>query len=102
MITREELIEVMATAMLNAYDYSNQPGTRLCARLAIAAIEAAGCVVVPREPTPKMISAWCRGLPHPEQCQMALANGDSAQFDEIYHGYKEQIAASPFAPKDKP
>lgn len=92
MNTREELIALLGLAL----------GGRMVALRVIDAIEAASCVVVPREPTQKMIAAWCRGLPHPEQCSMAVRDGDSDQFNEIYHGYKEMIAASPFAPETKP
>ncbi len=70
MMTRDELIEAMARAVCGAEvdDWNReQPGGDLLpaygplATAALAAIEAAGCVVAPREPTREMVEAGrCR------------------------------------------
>ena len=68
-MTRDELVEIMARHMCCRFggcgaDAVNGP--EICmseawanhAEIALAAIEAAGLVVVPRVPTPDMVIAW--------------------------------------------
>lgn len=95
---RDMLIEAMARAI---YEKRNGFGCKAWSRLpqlhhapykqdataALAAIEAAGCVVVPREPTREMVQAGpFRGRQNTEE--------------SMYHGiYRAMLAASPLAQK---
>ena len=90
-MTREELIEVMARAILQDFedgaDMSTHPVPERAAsrnaRAALAAIEAAGVRLVPVEATQEMTGAVLE---------------PTASRYEVMKTYSDMIAASPYAP----
>ena len=103
--TREALIEAMAKAeyetenAISGYHFPwNGEGwiietirleQRKAAARRLAAIEAAGCVVVPRDATRKMLDE-------------AVRRGVDVDWPALDFAYGHMLAASPFAPKEKP
>jgi len=90
-MTREELIEVMARAILQDFedgaDMSTHPVPERAAsrnaRAALAALEAAGVRLVPSEATQEMTGAVLE---------------PTASRYEVMKTYSDMIAASPYAP----
>ena len=94
MNSREELIEAMAVGMerraSRAGCLSQRALSLAISATALAAIEATGCVVVPREPTREMVGGW------PDDPD-TIPNRD-----DIIMAWNIMIAASPFALGAKP
>lgn len=92
--TREELLALGTAAMVDADD--KQTGYQRCRHMlevALTAIEAAGCDVVPREATEGMLKAWYASEQFP--------NAEPFNGPDIDGGWPAMLAASPFVKETK-
>ena len=97
-MTRAELVEAMARAIWEKRGHQWPPRTAFYLTLleeeataALAAIEAAGLVCVPREPTREMLSAM---YVTPDFCGQHIIRHS---VDKLPDAYRAMLAASPLA-----
>ena len=81
-----DIVEAVALAMMDARGVDQADRTEGCwvvfrrdARAALSAIAAAGCVIVPREPTEAMVEAWAVAVP--PKSPVAWTDADCARAD---------------------
>jgi hypothetical protein len=121
-MTRAELVERMArayqdkadTLTVDEWQLDPRDCERQCATAALAAIEAAGCMVVPREATREMRWAtWeaqyrhtnmARGLGYDDETIAGVTDAkvtNDEQTEQDYVAYAAMLAASPLAPEPR-
>jgi hypothetical protein len=90
-MTRAELVKAMSKAEMP--DLSQAGWNKVYAANMLAAIEAAGCVVVPREPTEAMVEAG--RLPYRGDISTRVYGAPDARI--VGYTFAAMLAASPLA-----